>query len=124
MKRYVKASLADEFERYHEDRDNYLNNPDGFDRMYDILNQYAEDENEDVREAFKRAPIEDQRRMVDLIKPQPKFGSREYPREMYYRALDCDIDNASAEYCKGVVDAIEALFAGGWVSEEDFRTDL
>ena len=44
MKRMIKASLLSDFTRYHEDADNYHSNPEGFDAMYDILNQYGSDE--------------------------------------------------------------------------------
>ena len=121
---YVSASsLVDEFMKYHEDSANYNANPGGFDRMYDILSQYG-DENEDVNIVFERAPRNVQEKMIDLIKPQYRIGTREYCRKLYYDALDCNIENAGSEYCKGVVDAIEALFEGGWLSEQEFRTDL
>ena len=65
--------------RYHEDSDNYSRNSAGFDKMYDILNQYG-DEDEDVDVVFKRAPLEVQRKMraVEGIKSevdkQRKYG--------------------------------------------------
>ena len=120
MKRMIKASLLSDFTRYHEDADNYHSNPEGFDAMYDILNQYGSDE-EDVREVFKRAPYEVQVKMVDLIKPRPKFGSREYARQLYRDALDNNLDDGNVDYCQGVVDAVDALIAGGWFSGEGFR---
>lgn len=121
MKKYVRATRVDEFMKYHEDPDNYASNNDGFDKMYDILNKYGT-ENEDVDAVFKRATPEDQKRMIELIKPGYKYGQQGYARDLYYKALECDLDNA--EYCRGVVDAIEALFAEGWVDEQNFRTDL
>lgn len=123
MKKIIKASLVSDFMRYHEDRDNYASNNAGFDKMYDILNKYG-DEDEDVDVVFKRAPREDQLKMIELIKPHSKYGTKQYAREMYYNALEGDIENASGEYCQGVVDAIDALFAGGWLREDEFRTDL
>ena len=123
MKRMVSAASVSEFMKYHEDPDNYASNHDGFDKMYDILNQYGSDE-EDVDVVFKRATREDQKRMIDLIRPKVKFGQSGYARKLYYDALECNIENASADYCLGVVDAIEALFAEGWVNENEFRTDL
>lgn len=74
MKKYVKSSsdsnsLVDEFIRYHEDRDNYENNRDGFDKVYSILDKYGT-ENENVDEVFVRAPENVQRRMIELIRPK------------------------------------------------------
>lgn len=109
--------------RYHEDPNNYPSNQDGFDKMYNILSEYGT-ENEDVDVVFKRATTEDQDKMIALIKPKPKFGSKEYARKMYYDALEGSIENASADYCSGVEDAIETLFACGWLDEHEFRTDL
>lgn len=123
MKKVIRASRVEEFMRYHEDPDNYASNNDGFDKMYDILNQYGSDE-EDVDVVFKRATPEDQKKMIELIKPKAKYGSKQYARNMYYDALEGSIENASPDYCRGVVDAIEALFAGGWLDEYEFRTDL
>ena len=123
MKKVIRASKVDEFMRYHEDPNNYPSNEDGFNKMYDILNEYGT-ENEDVDVVFKRATPEDQDRMIALIKPKPKFGSKEYARKMYYDALEGNIENASSDYCSGVEDAIEALFASGWLDESKFRTDL
>lgn len=120
---YSSSSLVKEFMRYHDDPDNYPRNPNGFDKMYDILNQYG-DEDEDVDVVFKRAPLDIQRKMLDLIKPAVPYTTREGARKMYYDALDMDIENASKDYCDGVVDAIEALFASGWLNESEFRTDL
>ena len=123
-KESVNASTKlDEFMRYHEDPNNYPSNEDGFNKMYDILNEYGT-ENEDVDVVFKRATPEDQDKMIALIKPRPKFGSKEYARKLYYDALEGSIENASSDYCSGVEDAIEALFAGGWLDENEFRTDL
>lgn len=123
MKKVIRASRVEEFMRYHEDPDNYASNNDGFDKMYDILNQYGSDE-EDVDIVFKRATPEDQKKMIELIKPKAKYGSKQYARNMYYDALEGSIENASSDYCRGVKDAIEALFAGGWLDEYEFRTDL
>ena len=120
---YSSSSLVNEFMRYHEDSDNYSRNSAGFDKMYDILNQYG-NEDEDVDVVFKRAPLDVQRRMIDFIRPAVPYTTREGARQMYYDALDMNIENASRDYCEGVVDAIEALFASGWLDEYVFRTDL
>lgn len=50
------------------------------------------------------------------------LGSKEYARDLYYNALACDLDE-SPDYCRGVVDGIEALF-GSFIQEDQFRTDL
>ena len=69
MRCYVSASsLLDEFMKYHEDLNNYENNRSGFDKMYEILDKYGT-ENEDVDTVFVRAPYQDQKRMIELIKP-------------------------------------------------------
>jgi len=125
MKRYIRASKLDTFLKYHDDPDNYQSNPDGFNKMYAILDKYAspgEDDTVDI--PFQRATPEDQDRMIALIKPGRKAGQQGYAQDMYYKALDCDIENADPNYCQGVVDAIEALFAEGWLNEDEFRTDL
>lgn len=123
MKRTIRGSMVTEFMRYHDDPDNYSRNQKGFDEMYDILNQYGS-EDEDVDTVFVRATPADQKRMLDLITPNAKYGTREYCRDLYYNALNRDIENGSDDYCAGVEDAIEALFAAGWLDESEFRTDL
>ena len=67
MKKQAK-DLVDIFMEYHEDPENWRNNRIGFDRMYEILMEYG-DEDEYVDEVFKRAPVEKQREMIDLIQP-------------------------------------------------------
>lgn len=125
MKRKVFASKLSTFLKYHEDGNNYSANPDGFDKMYEILEKYDDSNGEDsVDIAFQKATPEDQDRMIELIKPRYKFGQKGYAQDMYYKALGGDIENASPEYCQGVVDAIEALFAERWIDENKFRTDL
>ena len=62
-------SLVDEFLKYHEDSHNYSNNPDGFAKMYEILDTYGND-SEDVDVVFRRASESDQRKMVNLIRPK------------------------------------------------------
>ena len=61
--------LLETFMEYHEDAENYKNNISGFRKMYEILEQYGNSE-EKVSEVFKRAPKEDQERMVQLITPK------------------------------------------------------
>lgn len=123
MKRYIKASKVSEFLKYYEDADNYSRNPDGFDKMYDILSKYG-DENETVDVVFERATPEDQDKMIELIKPELKFGQDGYARKLYHDALEGNVTNGNAEYCQGIVDTIEALMAEGWVDEDAFRTNL
>lgn len=122
MKKYVSAALVDEFLKYHEDEDNYANNRYGFDRMYDILEKYDDSNgNDNVDVAFLKATPEDQQRMVDLIRPKKKVGQRGYAQELYYKALEGEFVKS---YSAGVIDALEALFAEGWILESAFRTDL
>lgn len=132
MKRVIKASKVDEFLKYHEDKNNYHDNPDGFDKMYRILDKYG-DENETVDVIFERATPEDQDKMIALIKPtRIKSGDEGYARKLYYGALEgkfpkgmeYDENNYNKSYMAGVIDAIDALFAEGWIDEEEFRTDL
>lgn len=121
MKTQIRASLESEFLRYHEDDDNYARNQAGFDAMYDILSKYGSEE-ERVDEVFKRATLEDQQKMVELITPGPRHpGDRGYAQKLYYDALEGEY---GTEYGRGMVDAIEALMAEGWISESEFRTDL
>ena len=129
MKKYIRASKLDTFLRYHDDDNNYQNNPEGFHKMYEILRKYETPDEEDEEEEdtvdvpFLAATPEDQDRMIALIKPKFRAGEKGYAQSMYYSALDCDIENADASYCQGVTDAIEALFAEGWVDEDRFRID-
>ena len=63
-----QEDLLETFMEYHEDAENYKNNVNGFKKMYEILDQYGED-GERVSIMFSRAPEEDQKRMIELIKP-------------------------------------------------------
>lgn len=67
MKRYIRStSDIDTFMEFHEDPNNYHNNPEIFDEIYEILEKYG-DESEDVDVVFKRATPEDQRKIMALI---------------------------------------------------------
>ena len=113
MKKYVSAALVDEFLKYHEDEDNYVNNRNGFDKMYSILEKYDDSNgNDNVDVAFLKATPEDQQRMVDLIRPKKKVGQRGYAQELYYNALN---DEFSRDYTDGIIDIMDALFAEGWI---------
>jgi len=70
MKRYIRSSLVDEFLKYHEDGENYNRNPEGFNKVYDILDKYTDDLNEPVDVTFVKATPKDQMRMVSLIRPR------------------------------------------------------
>lgn len=61
--------LTEVFLKYHEDADNFRANQSGFDAMYEILSKYG-DPDEYVDEVFKRAPREEQLKMVSLITPK------------------------------------------------------
>ena len=124
MKRVIKAaSLVDTFMKYHEDANNYHNNEDGFDKMYAILEKYG-DESEDVDVAFKRATPEDQRLMVELIKPKPRHpGERGYTKYFYNAVINGDFEDASRDYMRGVEDLFHALVSEGYIDREDFRED-
>lgn len=70
----LKESIGDNdlteiFLKYHEDADNFRANQSGFDAMYEILSKYG-DPDEYVDEVFKRAPREEQLKMVSLITPR------------------------------------------------------
>lgn len=122
MKKYVSAALVDEFLKYHEDEDNYANNRNGFDKMYSILEKYDDSNgNDSVDVAFLKATPEDQKRMVDLIRPNKKVGQRGYAQELYYNALNGEFGR---DYNDGIVDIMDALFAEGWILESAFRKDL
>lgn len=124
MKKFIKAaSLVDTFMKYHEDANNYHSNPDGFDRMYEILEKYG-DESEDVDVAFKRATPEDQRLMVELIKPRPRHpGERGYAKYFYSTVINGGFEDASRDYMRGVEDLFHALVSEGYIDREDFRED-
>jgi len=118
MKKYIKASKADTFLKYHDDADNYYNNEDGFNKMYEILNQYG-DSNEDVDVVFRRATPEDQDKMLALITPNKKVGQSGYAKKLYRDAVDGNLEDW--QYAQGVVDAFEALFREGYVSKDSFK---
>ena len=70
MKHLIKqAGLLDEFIEYHEDGDNYRNHTNNFKKMYEILDKYMKSPDDSVSEAFERAPEDEQKYMVELIKP-------------------------------------------------------
>ena len=129
MKKVIKAtseSLLNKFLSYHDNEQNYHHNPSGFDKMYEILEKYDDSNgNDTVDVAFRKATPEDQQRMIELIAPGEwalRPGEDGYARKLYYDALEGNVDNRY--YGEGIVDAIEALFAEGWLNEEEFRTDL
>ena len=125
------ASKVDEFMKYHEDPENYYRNPEGFSKMYEILEKYG-DATEDVDVVFERATPEDQDKMLNLIKfKRMNPGDPGYARKLYYGALEGKIpdelgygDYQSKDLLEGIVEGMEALMAEGWVNEGDFRTDL
>lgn len=117
MKKYVKSSsdpnsLVDEFMRYHEDLANYENNRVGFDKMYDILSKYG-NENESVDEVFVRAPETDQRRMVNLIRPNDNIDEAmtvDQLSEKMYKLLHKQEKGATSSYEDGYVDGLSDAF--------------
>ena len=124
MKRAIKAaSLVDTFMKYHEDENNYYDNPDGFDKMYEILSKYG-DESEDVDVVFKKASPDDQRLMVALIKPRPRHpGERGYAKYFYNAVINGEFGDASRDYAIGVEDLFHALVSEGYIDREDFKED-
>ena len=76
VKESVDKDLVDKFLEYHEYPGNYDDNREDFDKVYDMLDTYAkEDENPDnmtVDELFVRAPKSEQEKMIKLIKPNMK----------------------------------------------------
>ena len=64
--------LVDIFMEYHENSKNYKNNPDGYDQVYAILDQYGS-EDEDVDVLFSMATEEEQLEMIDLIRPRDEY---------------------------------------------------
>ena len=126
MKRQIYAtSLVDTFLKYHDDRDNYESNPDGFDKMYEILEKYDDSNgNDTVDVAFLKATPEDQRRMIELITPIPKVGSAVYCKQLYKSAKESNrgYDSHGYDlYGEGVLDAFEALAAAGYIDLNEFR---
>ena len=69
INRVEDDDLTEVFLKYHEDADNFRANQSGFDAMYEILSKYG-DPDEYVDEVFKRAPREEQLKMVSLITPR------------------------------------------------------
>ena len=124
MKKVIKAaSLLDKFLEYHDDENNMMGNESGFNRMYAILDKYDDSNGRDTVDIpFMKATPEDQRKMVELITPGPRRpGDKGYAQKLYYDALEGEYGK---EYGRGMVDAIEALMAEGWINESEFRTDL
>lgn len=108
------------FLKYHDDEANYANNPDGFDKMYSILEKYDNSNgNDTVDIPFRKATPEDQNKMISLIAPKIKFGEEGYSASLYKAAANYDVDNASRDYCDGVTDAIDALIAEGIINQND-----
>lgn len=60
---------VDDFLKWHDDATNYQYQQDNFEQMYAILDKYGS-EDEAVDEVFKRATPEDQKKMLDLIRPR------------------------------------------------------
>jgi len=114
MKRMITASLLDTFMKYHEDADNYSRNRDGFDKMYEILDHYG-NENEDVDVVFSRATPADQERMVQLIKPDPEVGSVEWFQNLYHSNVIEKLNGR--QYAEGFSDALFALSEMGYEDE-------
>ena len=70
MKHLIKqATLLDQFMTYHEDYDNYSKHINNFKKMYKVLDKYMKSPDENVSDAFERAPEDEQKYMVDLIRP-------------------------------------------------------
>ena len=64
--------LVDIFMQYHEDTNNYTNNPSGYDKVYSILDKYGS-EDEDVDKLFSMASEDEQKEMIDLIRPKDEY---------------------------------------------------
>ena len=90
----LKESVGDDdlteiFLKYHEDADNFRANQSGFDAMYEILSKYG-DPDEYVDEVFKRAPREEQLKMVSLITPRNMDESLKEDLRHSYTESDLD----------------------------------
>lgn len=127
MKKYVKASKVDLFLKYHDDENNWRNNQDGFDKMYEILEQYDDSNgNDPVDVAFEKATSEDQDRMLELITPKAKFGQPGYALRLFNYAsdprhsTDTFFEHLSRDYCEGVVDTIKCLLAEGYLDPTEW----
>ena len=118
MKKFTKyrvtaSSLLDEFMKYHEDPGNYENNTDGFDEMYDILSKYGT-ENEPVDKVFIRAPEDDQKRMIELIKPDEgeSISVSELSDKFYKLQIKDEKGKTSSYedgYLQGIFDCLDAF---------------
>lgn len=118
MKKFTKypitaSSLVDEFMKYHEDPGNYENNTDGFDEMYDILSKYGT-ENEPVDKVFIRAPEDDQKRMIELIKPDKgeSITISELSDKFYKLQIKDERGNTTTYedgYLDGIYDCLDAF---------------
>lgn len=112
----IASSKLDEFMKYHEDNHNYAANPEGFDRMYSILDKYGDD-NDGVDKPFLRATPEDQQRMIDLINPNKiPLGVKGHAKQLYREAL-----KQNNAYSAGVLDAFNSLFQEYFLDEDDFQ---
>lgn len=111
MKKFTKypitaSSLVDEFMKYHELPGNYGDNPDGFDKMYDILDKYG-NENEPVDKVFVRAPEDDQKRMIELIKPhEGESITKSELSDKFYKLQIKDERGNTTMYEDGYLDGI------------------
>ena len=118
MKKFTKypitaSSLVDEFMKYHEDEDNHYNNEYGFREMYDILSKYGT-ENEPVDQVFIRAPEDDQKRMIELIKPDEgeSITISELSDKFYKLQIKDERGNTTTYedgYLDGIYDCLDAF---------------
>lgn len=107
------SSLVDEFMKYHELPGNYAENPDGFDKMYDILDKYG-NENEPVDKVFVRAPEDAQKRMIELIKPDKgeSITKSELSDKFYKLQIKDERGNTTMYedgYLDGIYDCLDAF---------------
>ena len=118
MKKFTKypitaSSLVDEFMKYHEDADNQYNNEYGFREMYKILEKYGH-ENEPVDKVFVRAPEDDQKRMIELIKPDKgeSITISELSDKFYKLQIKDERGNTTTYedgYLDGIYDCLDAF---------------
>ena len=118
MKKFTKypitaSSLVDEFMKYHEDVDNQYNNEYGFQEMYKILEKYGH-ENEPVDKVFVRAPEDDQKRMIELIKPDEgeSITISELSDKFYKLQIKDERGNTTTYedgYLDGIYDCLDAF---------------
>ena len=114
MKQYITASsLTDEFLKYYVSLDDIGQDAYKLNKVYEILDKYGDD-TEPVDKVFVRATPEDQKKMVDIIRPIIRDGSH----EIYEDAVSGSTKGTI--YGQGVIDTFNQLLEDGYLDESEW----